>query len=991
MTPKIEELDDLETPIVEQKPVPKNPFAVGQKKKTVRRDAAEVYPEKKGLNKPQFSRNKPLDVVFAEIETSLDGSLSELTIETLNERLFGPVKTENDSEFDTAYRVVKKLTELLLEVQKCSLQEGARAIDANVITISLHDIKTFSKLISVLIVVGIYPTFNSFRLGIPMEKRRLKDFGKEVNKPLRVPLYAMSLDQCFELMMLIHSQFLKIFSTTSDVKELLMRGTGISDFLVLSMALCSIPQFVQRQKNFDYDEIEKIPDTFELFQTYNLLLTSPSPQYFRAFVLEHLQKLPYGAPRNDGVLTLVEFILGLRDQEEIQVEKFEHVAQIILLKPKAIPTVEYFTSIGDQIYNLLIDINKPAVTSCLVFVVEKLWDRNKLVTQDFVLKPIWRLFNPKLLEQGKEVLVTEAQLNNNINVLLSLTLKSLADDLIITLFKPIIIPLWSYITFLKSKKKPFEVAQGILVSYFAVLAENDSKQDIQDLDLISKNVVTQGGDDWEFEIGPNGLTQLIKRNNNPDFESKDKRVNVFLDNLESCCTYFVELLENLDDTQISGVFSAILRRWLTTKSTSLNEENPFFVLIDLRLLEVIGQKFKDAIAKSPLEMLQLILNFLSAEEDKLQVYGTEDTDMDSDDEDNDMALDNDSEDSGSNILSVVLELLSAILTELSVELDDDGMKLLAKIDEQLKSKSKSTSLPERTKDSIMALSERIKELQSQESSPADETEIQKRIFKRAIVSLNDPLVPIRAHGLYLLRQLIEQRSSILTLDFVINLHLVQLKDLEPFVYLNVIKGLMSLIEWDTKQVLPKLTDLYVQEDTDLDERLKIGEVLLNFIQTSNELFGGDSAQLITEASLLIISRNKEKDSDDRIRMSAMSLMGVCCKTNPLGIVNHISAALDCSFGILQLETGKDSAIMRRAAVVLIHDLILGTSNTDRVVFPSSYREKTITILRYITETDNDLLVREQAQTVLDTIDELTKLAFELLQETNNQGKIQQLQ
>ena len=112
-------------------------------------------------------------------------------------------------------------------------------------------------------------------------------------------------------------------------------------------------------------------------------------------------------------------------------------------------------------------------------------------------------------------------------------------------------------------------------------------------------------------------------------------------------------------------------------------------------------------------------------------------------------------------------------------------------------------------------------------------------------------------------------------------------------------------------------------------------------------------------------------------MSAMSLLGTCCKVNPIGIIDSLEDALSCAIGILQLETNKDSAIMRRTAVVLIHDLILGTSNSERVEFPNEYREKVVNTLKYVLETDNDLLVREQAQIVLDTIDELVQLAMSL--------------
>ena len=74
--------------------------------------------------------------------------------------------------------------------------------------------------------------------------------------------------------------------------------------------------------------------------------------------------------------------------------------------------------------------------------------------------------------------------------------------------------------------------------------------------------------------------------------------------------------------------------------------------------------------------------------------------------------------------------------------------------------------------------------------------------------------------------------------------------------------------------------------------------------------------------------------------------------------------------------------MRRAAIMLIYDLILGTSETDKVEFPQQYKSKVITVLKYVAETDNDLLVREQAQKVLATVEELIELAMELYKEEN---------
>ena len=91
--------------------------------------------------------------------------------------------------------------------------------------------------------------------------------------------------------------------------------------------------------------------------------------------------------------------------------------------------------------------------------------------------------------------------------------------------------------------------------------------------------------------------------------------------------------------------------------------------------------------------------------------------------------------------------------------------------------------------------------------------------------------------------------------------------------------------------------------------------------------------------------------------------------------NFDENALDCAIGILQLETDVDSSVMRRAAVVLINDLVEGTSLTDKVPFPPEYKSKGWEILNYISSTDKDILTREQASIVLDYIKELLDISL----------------
>ncbi|KAK6201213.1 protein required for cell viability [Scheffersomyces amazonensis] len=981
--PKIEEVSSVKSEVdhvPEPKPIKKNPFATKQKRTTIRRKADDIYPVTKGLNKPQNVGNKPIDKLFIELEDAFgDKSYTTITVDSLYNKFFP--NDEEDDKYQKRYKVVEHLLNKLIEIQKLS-NENTPMNDKNLIRISLHDMKTFSKVVNLIIIHGVYPTIASFHIGIPFEKRNLREFSKtdfklpEIEKLLPNSKLPNPTFQIEGLMLLIYHKFYQIFQIDSDVRDLLLKGTGYSDFLTIALALMTIPAINTRYDiNDEFDSILRVPSTFELFQTFTLLASTPSPSYFKQPVLHILHTLHYNAPRNDGLLSLIEFVLGLRDQEEVNVEKFEHLANVVLSKPREIPTTDYFNVIGKQVYDLLVNINRPIVTSCLGYVLEKLWNRNPRVAKDFIIARIWNNLNP--IDEP----ISEANLNNVVNVLISLTKKSLDSELLEAIFQPILLNLWSYYVYLNKSKRSSEVVLGILVSYLTTVKENQS----YGLDVIAKNLIYEI-ENFHFEIGPNDLVQISLNSTNIQNSSKENRVNQFLADLDFNCEIFIKLLENLeDDTLVHQLFISILKRWLDTQqsqSESLEEQSPFLILIDLRLLESLTNKYKDSLASTPFEILQIIYNFLSVNiqrktspiKSELLVSSKEQGDSDDDDSDDDEEIDGDFM---QQTLPTVLELLSAILSENTVELEETSIEVLKKIQKSLERFINGSGISPTIKSSSESLHSRIGILLNGETPVTNEEDAQKKILKRAVTNLNDPLVPIRAHGLYLLRQLIEMKTSVVSLDFVINLHLIQLKDNDPFIYINVIKGLESLIDWDEDQVLTIMTKLYESPEEDLDDRLKIGEVLLRYVQKYKELLTGDNAKRLVESCLNIIRRKsiKEEDQDNRLRMSSMSILGTTCKTNPLGIIGYLEDAIDCAIGILQLEKSKDESIMRRAAIVLLDDMIMGTSLTDNVPFPRKYQQNVINLLRYITQTDNDLLTRENAQQVLDSIHELASLSL----------------
>lgn len=978
----------------------KNPFAPA-KHTTVRRDPLTVYPERKGLRKPDFLGTTPLDKTFQDLERLLQGDLSSFSVESLAKSM--EISTENPQQ-PVRLLVTRQLLQQLLLLRDLSIEAKARASDKDLLTVSLHDMKTFGKLVSVLIVVGIAPPLAALGAGIPLEKRRLKDFGLSQYKPLQADLMASlkganNIERFRDHVELLHSVYTQLgllFSTPSDVRDLLMKGMGYLDYLVVALTLaCApcVPADLKQRVQEQLPTIEALAQTYDLYLDYTVLVAGSPAPYFHQYVLGRLQLIPYNAPKGDGVLSLVEFVLGLRDGGDVTTEKLDHVTRVLLTKPAAVSTRDYFTSIGNQCYELLVNVNRPTIATCITHFLDLLWLKNPRIVNDFVLCKVRAAFDPDP-ESEALPLVSEKDLNNAFNVCLAFSEGSLPTDLLEANFGPILPQLWAYYCYREKAQQTPSVVQNVLVLVFTLMEKPVAKAHLQ---VLAQNLVADFG--WQFRAGPNLLVE-IGPNSKSLGVTPETRVANFMADLDRNCEAFVAILLQLEDQLVLLVFSMLLKRWSETDQI---DENPFAKLSDIRLLERIGSELKERLAQTPGDILSMVDLILAG-------TNTNKTSSDSDDEE----VDSDDEDEPADTSDVVLQLLSAVISETKPsELDADCRATLSSIQNRLKSSSQS--------DTRTGLASRILFLLSGEAPVQDRLEADKRQFERAIASINDPLVPIRAHGLFLLRELVEQHSEVVSVDFAVSVHLVQLRDPEPFVYLNVIKGLDSLLASSKDEVLPVLLDIYtapahasetkqsqdvadseslakevqnvkiepieestssskpdseevVSSDPDLDERLRIGEVLLRFVQAQDEAFVAESAALVTQATLSLIRRSK-RVIDDRLRMSAMSILGLCCTTNILAMSPILEDALDCALGILTLETLKQKAIMRRSAIVLIHDMVTGTSNSENVPFPRSYMLKVVDTLRYIQGNDTDLLVREQAQTDLDYIQELAALAW----------------
>lgn len=118
------------------------------------------------------------------------------------------------------------------------------------------------------------------------------------------------------------------------------------------------------------------------------------------------------------------------------------------------------------------------------------------------------------------------------------------------------------------------------------------------------------------------------------------------------------------------------------------------------------------------------------------------------------------------------------------------------------------------------------------------------IYQKALKLLQDPILPVRAHGLLLLRQLVSsasRRSNQPMLDdyalvpAILSIFLQSIQDDDSYLFLNAVQGLAAMADSFGKDVLRSLVGEYVGRldglgsanltQRDIDTRIRVGEAL----------------------------------------------------------------------------------------------------------------------------------------------------------------------
>ncbi|KAJ2160738.1 hypothetical protein GGF46_002039 [Coemansia sp. RSA 552] len=244
-------------------------------------------------------------------------------------------------------------------------------------------------------------------------------------------------------------------------------------------------------------------------------------------------------------------------------------------------------------------------------------------------------------------------------------------------------------------------------------------------------------------------------------------------------------------------------------------------------------------------------------------------------------------------------------------------------------------------------------------------------FAAALADVQSDLVPVRAHGIIELRNLVLARSSAVVeseerLSEAIGVFVEMAQMDDSFLYLNAIRGLSALADLHGRRFIPRLVAMY-GEASSLDGQMRIGEALLQSILRAG-LMLGDYAGLIVPPMLAVL-----RESDTHTQMqSILSIFAAIARTCPFALQQWVVGLSQTVDGLLlALAAVEDAAAVRRAAVVFWADLVEGLGPQLLAMDAGALRTVYRT-LRRVAECDSDELARAHSQQGVEQIDAAVK-------------------
>ena len=617
-----------------------------------------------------------------------------------------------------------------------------------------------------------------------------------------------------------------------------------------------------------------------------------------------------------------------------------------------------------------------------------------LVSNDPQLENLAMLPEEAIITLGSpKIVVPSHEVFKSLRALSTLVTAHPHPSLTRRLLGPIMLPLWSLSCWHQRTKdvedRYINPARTLLTTFLRLSSSSNQSSDkyplavsSNNLSRIVQNLTFRGRSElgkiqWTYAIARDGGIQIQESQSN---DTKASNIKNFAA-IDGAVDAFISLIDSIPDFEgeISTLFMDLCIKWLSMEDTStatsiITRLEPREDKVDMEKKLIESKIMQKMLTEVPGKLVSDSRQVLTLVNKVL--YKFEATD--------------DGGNGNEEGVAVALSLLNVVLTSPNFQAVSDNGPLLEAIAASLNVVTKKSHLEiSSTANNLLVLLRFRNTIDEADAAPSgmvtDQQIEDRKSYSLALsyLTATDSPPPVRAQGLELLSNLIKASSSILDIPALLVLFSSLLQDSEEYIYLRTIQSFIQLSRRHPKAIMKDLIDRYVDpnEESDLDQRLRLGEALLQVIQNSSQAFDGEVARSVCEGLLSLagrrghrpkteqeqakrskLKREKDREAEDawgglvpqldevldvdpqeeneilshiiagweskrgsedvRIRASALSILGSAIEANTAGTGSTvISAVVDLSIHILTLEPEPEKGILRRAAILLIMSFV----------------------------------------------------------------------
>ncbi|KAK4522076.1 uncharacterized protein ATC70_004615 [Mucor velutinosus] len=707
----------------------------------------------------------------------------------------------------------------------------------------------------------------------------------------------------------------------------------------------------------------------------------PVPNWLRTICGRFLSRILL---KPNGVAIILEFTIGHVDQ--LQLAQLESIAKLILSVPQQMTSIEsYYAIITPQLLELLKKepLTSPtcqAVTFIIGRIIGKHADLAKIYIVDKIVGPLlsaWNTTDYATVDTNTNM--DRVSLSEDALRLLLHTLHRVmiggepSPDVIQTFLSSSIAPLYHLYEFsVQSKSGLRETVLDLLSTYFRITTTSDAIRELKRI-LLDK-IDLSGARVAYFAPGPTGGVVLRLRSSPKLLAGNELPIHAGI---------LVEFLQMSDNADLCGDFFVFLLNEYS--SLQARKQDPKVILLTLHLIMGMLDTLGPTILGKPTQIISFANNIVqdhverlfkknkqekptSSSVDFANIVSQQDLeDIEDAAHDEQFSVEDDFES-----LVLAINLIRAVLHE-NDELSDQAIQLLKASVDPLKQLEKYPFelVQESVNEVLLAITSYLsaQKMSGMKQASGTSLEASKEKYREAMKSLQDDLLPIRAHGMGMLKGMALARDPLVSsgegLDQLLDIFVRLVQDEDSYIYLNAVKGLSAMTDAYGNQIIKKLGDIYSDDKQKLDNRLRIGEALLQTIQRCGDALGKYVNTLVRPLETVLARRNE----DSNLRVSTLSLLSMACQTCPVALSSRMSELIDWVLNILEIEKTPE---VRRAATVLILSLFRGLASQTLYEYPAESLRRTYRTLRYIEETDPDDLTRYQARVALSDLDAIMR-------------------